>query len=510
MNDKALKTSVYVNDTVFCDSSEVAIDVDFTLPDFCPDISKIFKCKAVPRISSKGINGKNINIDGSICLTLLYCDKDGKIASYEYQYPFAKTLEMTEECASANIKCKIRTEYINCRAVTSRKVDIHGAAGISIKVFKRKCTEIISDFNDDNVELKRGIAPATVPMGFAEKYLIIEEEIKIGDGQPTIKNILRFDANSTVKETKIVKDKAVVKGEVAVNILYCSESNKTPQCVKTVLPFSQIIDVAGITEECTCDTKSEIAFIDVKPRTSVSGENKSFSLTSKILLTCEGYCSNDIAVILDAFSRKYKSEIKQNNVCFQKIIHNISEVYHCKKNIEMEEEVTSVIDLWCNVQSSTTRFEKGDMLICGTVIVGMIVCNSSSDAIYCEKPIEFEYKYPLGCELCTPYSEPQLEILSCSYTLTSSNNAEVRIELGINAAIYEKREISLISDMSVNCEQTIECKSKAALTVYFCSEGDCVWDIARNYNASVDEILKINSLEKEELGEGRMILVPML
>jgi len=510
MNDKALKTSVYVNDTVFNDSTEVAIDVDFTLPDYCPDISKIFKCRAVPRIASKGINGKNINLEGSVCLTLLYCDKEGGISSFEYQYPFSKNLEMSEECSSANIKCKIRTEYINCRAVTSRKVDIHGAAGISIKVFKRKCTEIISDYDDDNIELKRGIAPATVPMGFAEKYLIIEEEIRISEGQPPIKNILRFDANSTVKETKIVKDKAVVKGDLAVSILYCTEGNKTPQCVKTVLPFSQIVDVTGITEECICETKSEISFVDVKPRSSVSGESKSFSLTSKVLLTCEAYCSNDIAVVLDAFSRKYKSDIRQNKVCFQKIIQNISEVYHCKKNIQFDEDVTSVIDLWCNVQSNTTKFEKGDVMICGTVIVGMIVCNSGGDVVYIEKPIDFEYKHPIGCELCMPHSEPQLEILSCGYTLTSSNNAEIRIELGINAAIYEKRELSLISDMSVDTEQILERKNKAAIVVYFCSEGDCVWNVARNYNASVDEIVKINSLENEDLTEGKMILVPML
>ncbi len=510
MNDKALKTSVYVNDTVYCDSCEVAIDVDFTLPDYCPDISKVFKCRAVPRISSKGINGKNITIDGSVSLNLLYSDKEGRLSSYEYQYPFNKNIEMAEECATANICCRIRTEYINCRAVTGRKVDIHGAAGISIKVFKRKCTDIISDYNDDNVELRRGITPATIPMGFSEKYLIIEEEIKIGEGQPAIRNILRFDANTTVKETKIVKDKAVVKGDLCLRIVYCAEDNLTPQCVKTVLPFSQIVDVAGINEACLCDTKSEIAFIDVKPRMSVTGENKSFLLTSKVLLTCEAYCSNDIAVVLDAFSRKYQSDIKKNKVCFEKIIHNVSETYHCKKNIELDEDVTSVIDLWCNVQSNTTKFENESMIIGGTVIVGMIVCNGDGNVIYCEKPIDFEYKHPLNCELYMLHSEPMLEIVSCGYTLTASNNAEIRIELLVNAAIYEKRELSLISDMSVDNTHALERKSKAALTVYFCSEGDCVWDIARNYNASVDEIMKLNSLETEELLDGKMILVPVM
>ena len=58
MEEKILKTSVYVNDIVFNETAEQPVDVDFSLPDYCPDISKIFKCRAVSRISSKSMNGK--------------------------------------------------------------------------------------------------------------------------------------------------------------------------------------------------------------------------------------------------------------------------------------------------------------------------------------------------------------------------------------------------------------------------------------------------------------------
>ena len=327
MEQKILKTSVYLNDTVFSDSVEAPIDVDFSLPDYCPDISKIFKCRALPRISSKGINGKTISIDGCVNINLLYSDRDGNLCSYEYQYPFSKSIEMAEENIGANLCCKSRIEYVNCRAVSGRKVDIHGAVGIYIKVFKRKNTEIISDFNDESIELRRGIAPATVPMGYAEKFLLIEEEIQIGQGQPPIKNLLRYDVNTCVRETKIIDNKAVVKGEMSISLLYCPEGGNRPQCVKTCLPFSQVIDVDGITDSCSCETKSELSYLEIKPRMSVTGENKCFSLTAKILLTCEAYCGNDIAIVLDAFSRKYHTDIIRNKLTFEKIITNISEKF---------------------------------------------------------------------------------------------------------------------------------------------------------------------------------------
>ncbi len=510
MEQKCLKASVFVNDTIFSESTEQAIDIDFTLPDYCPDISKIFKCQAVPRISSKGINGRTVTVDGAVYITLLYADRDSNLCSYEYQYPFSKNLEMSSECSGANLCCKIRNEYINCRAVTGRKVDIHGAAGIYVKVFKRKVSDIISDYDDSNIELRRGNAPATVPMGYEEKYLMLEEEIRIGESQPLIRNVLRCEANPCVKETKIINDKAVVKGEMSLCIIYCSEKDGGPQCVKTVIPFSQIIDIAGITELCECETKAQLAFLEVKPRMSSGGENKSFSLTAKILLTVEAYCDNDIAVIMDAFSRKYKADIKREKVCFEKITHNVAEKYHCKKTVQLEENISSVIDLWCNVQNVTTKFENGEMIICGTVMAGMIVVSENGNAVYYEKPIDFEYKYQLECKLGSPHSEPQIEILSCGYTITSADSIEVRLDMSINAAVYEKCDISLISDMTVDENETVARKGKGAMTIYFPSNHECVWDIARIYNASVEEIMRINELESEQLTAGKMILVPVM
>ncbi|MEE1074592.1 MAG: LysM peptidoglycan-binding domain-containing protein, partial [Acutalibacteraceae bacterium] len=188
----------------------------------------------------------------------------------------------------------------------------------------------------------------------------------------------------------------------------------------------------------------------------------------------------------------------------------ISETYHCKKTVQREENISSGIDLWCNVQNVTTKFEECNIIICGTVMAGMIICNENGNAIYCEKPVDFEYKYPLDCKLGAPHSEPQIEILSCGYTITSADCIELRIDISINASVYEKCDMSLISDMTVDENETVARKTKGAMTIYFPSNNECVWDIARIYNASVEEIMRINELESENLDGGKMILVPVM
>ena len=117
---------------------------------------------------------------GEMALTVLYCAEGLKAPQVlKTNLPFSQIIEMpgiTEicECDSTNLAVSSKCEYINCRAVTGRKVDIHGAVSLNIRVFKRCSNQIVSDYDDSNVELKRMIAPATVPIVYREKYLAIE------------------------------------------------------------------------------------------------------------------------------------------------------------------------------------------------------------------------------------------------------------------------------------------------------------------------------------------------
>ena len=505
--EMCLKTNVFLNDTIFADSLELPIDVDFTLPDYRPDISKIFKCRAVPRIFSKGVNGKTVTIEGSVCITLLYADCNSKIYSFEYQYPFQKNLELSEEAGNVNIKCSPNLDYIHCRAVSGRKVDIHGALSISITLFQRKCREIVSDYESKLLELKKGTAPATVPMGYAEKYLSIEDNIVLGQNKPNVHNILRYEANPCIKETKLVNEKAVIKGELLVCVLYTDE-DCTVHNVKTVIPFSQIVDIEGVTEQCQVDTKCELCYLEIRPQ--IQSEENSLSLNAKLLFVCEAYCPNDVAVIFDAFSRKFKAEIKKENVSFSKIAQNLNDVFTCKNTIDLSEAVTSVVDIHCEICKLETSFETGTIKFEGSANFGIIALTEQNEICYFEGEIPFCHKFKYQTDCIDVKALPQIEVLSCNYTFMSDTRLEITCELQLNSAIVENNTVSLITDISLDDECPVCQSGKTALTVYFAGKNETAWDIARSYNASVDEIISLNDLVSDVIPEGKMLLIPVL
>ena len=72
------------------------------------------------------------------------------------------------------------------------------------------------------------------------------------------------------------------------------------------------------------------------------------------------------------------------------------------------------------------------------------------------------------------------------------------------------KPITLISDFAVDETRPMTRKTKGAMIIYFADVNENIWDVAKNYNASVEEIKRINELEGEEIPEGKLILVPMI
>ncbi len=508
MEQKNLKTSVFSLDTVFCESAEQPIDIDFTLPDYYADISKILKCRAVSRISSKTISGNRISVEGCVTVSVIYCGSDNCISSYEYQYPFSKNFDTEVNADGCMLSVKSKCEYINCRAVTGRKIDIHGAAGIYITLTRRRITDVISDCDDCNVELLRGRVPATVPMGMADKYLLIEEEIELSTGQPDIRCVIRYDADAIITDNKIMAGKSVVKGEMVLKILYAPEGNGDAQTVRCKIPFSQLIEIDGITDECDCESKVCIAHLDIKPRVSATGECRQLMLTAKLLITSECCCNNDVHIILDAYSRKYEADISKNDVCFNKIYDNINKSFSCKKNVEFPEGSLSIVDdMWCETRIDSVKFDDNVMRVCGMVTAFIIARDCDGIPLFYEKTVEFEYNHPMNTNgefKCSP----DITVTSANYTLTGNCNMELRIELNICAAIYKCSKMPLITDIKINDSKPITKENKSAMTVYFAEADEKLWDIARHYFANVDELKQINEIEGDILSTNKMLLIP--
>ncbi len=509
MDLKIIRQPLAVNDAVYSGSGEIPIDEDFVLPDYFAQINKMLKCKCEGRITSKSVNGMSLVIDGHVCINLLYCDNDGAIFSYEHIFPFSKTFDVNEDLTGAVIEANLKNEYLNCRVVTERKVSVHGALTASLRAILMKKYDVIADIEEDKIQIDRQEIPALNSIGNAEKNMLLEEELTLSSGQPSIINILRYSAYPTVTEVKPIKNKVSVKGNLSVTVLYRCEK----QCAvyKSVVPFSQLLEIGGVFDECVSSAKVSLCYLEVKPIVS-SNEQRSMQLSAKLNVSVKSYCNEKIPIISDLYSTDYEVKVTKKDMNIESVVGHFGDNYMFKTNLDFgDAHINSIIDTWSETEIVNCSFNDGVLNVKATVNICVLAIGSADKVSYFEKKQEFTYKKQLDYNVsgklkCDAIFEP----VSVSYTLLNDNGVEYRIEYRVNLPLSEEKTYPLIYEIVYDDKNKISKRQDCSMIIYFAKEGEKVWDIAKMYNSDLNEVRLINGLNSEIIECDKQILIPII
>ena len=501
------KQSISSYETLFEQTVEQAIDTDFTMPDYCPSIVRILKCRMTPRIVSKSVSNDTLAIEGAAQITVIYVDEENKICSYNYAVDFQKILPVGETGDNHQIHISVHQDYVNCRAITQKTIDVHGVLSIKIKIVCQKSKDILTDIDCEGIQIKRGSYPATNPLGFAEKIVVIEEDLDLSRSSGSIKSVIRSDTRAVVEQCKLIGNKAVVKGELTVNALYCTDEGKVEK-YENRIPFNQIVDMNIEGDDCECVAEIKIMSSMLKPRTNLSGEAKSFAFESKLSILAMASCENDIPVIFDAFCTKHVVDTKGKRIQFKKLTSNLKERFMCKKTLEFSENTFgSIIDMWCDNKVGQTKIVNGQLSLNGTTIINLLVCDGDNQPQYYERSVDFEYNNNLKDVSESSVAEAEIITSSCAYTVINETKLEIMVELCVVSQIYSVHDVEVIVSAEVNCEKET-LRKKSPIVMYYANSGEKVWDIAKSYNADCLDVINVNKIDGDTLKTSSLLLIP--
>lgn len=507
MDNKISRFEVATEEICLEQTAELPIDADFTVADYLGEVKKVLKSKITPYIASKQISGNALIVEGTAIVSIIYLDSDNFLCTAEHEVPFKKSFEAASQLNNAS--CEVYSEAVthSCRAITERRFSVKGSLKLDVTVYMIEKNEIISDIDSDCFEQLKGETSATTPLGITDKMMVIDEEITLPQTMPAVHRIIRSDAFAVITDSKIISNKIIIKGNLNIEIAYCSYENEFLKH-SVDIPFNQIIDMPGISELCECDAKVNVCGLSVSTRTSQNGECRSFMTVCKLNLTAFARCNSNIPVVFDLYSTRYPTTTKKNDTKFTHIIKQTNESFLCKKRISLPENCgNKVIDLWCFLNQTSCRPEQNGMIIMGSLSV-CILTKNDDDTIFFERIIDFEYPIKLDGKHFSPHCRPEVKILSSNFSPISSNEIELKIELMISATVYDSTTISLITDIEIDENNPIA--ADAALIAYFADTGENVWDISKSFLANRVELLELNKLTDEVIKTPKMLLIPRM
>ncbi len=504
------RQNITINEAVFDGFVEQPIECDALLPDYCPDIVKVLKCTVSTHIGSSTISGDRLTVEGTAIAHVFYTSADGGIRHAEFKIPFAKTVDLRSAPTDPIITVTPSVDYVNCRAVNQRRIDIRGALSMVIKVMDRAHQEVISDAEGAGLQLRRDMVQATDIVGQVQCPFNITEDLELGMGKQPIASIVRSDCRVNLQDYKVVAGKVVIKGDFLLHVLYAPQGEANAlEVMEYALPISQIIDCEGVTEDCQCDVQLVVASCDVQPKLDESGEYTMIALDAKIMADIVAHQHMEVPVASDCYSTMYECGCKRKMVQFIRLVDVVREVIMHKATLDLPEEVDSVLDVWCEVDNVSHKQVEGGLEVTLRLTVSMFARMQDGSNMYFEQSTDLLQQIPVDTTCPELIFEPSADILSSSYTMVGRDKIDIRCEVLVRGCVYCSIKQNAIADITVD-EQKEKQKDPSKLIIYYADPGESVWDIAKHYNTSANAIWEENAVEQDILSDKKMLLIPIV
>lgn len=511
MEMKLFSESIATEKILVDTSVEQSIDCEINLPEYCSDILRVLKCQITPGVASTNVSGDRLTISGTSCLRLFYVDeRGGCVRQYQQLMPFERTIDLpNNNCSSPFVKTSVKMEYCNCRAINQRRVDVHAAFSIKARVSCQEIDNLLVDCQGGGTQLRCKEREVVNRIGAACRNFTLNETFEIGQGKPTIQAVLNSTAVCCVREVKVIANKILVKGDVKVKVLYSPDSKEDEvECIENVIPTSQIIDLEGITEDHICCVGMHLGAVDIAPKADLNGEYRMMELNGKLFIEITAFEKRSIRLISDAYSITDNLIYEEKLAEIPSLLANIDDTMLYKNVIEFSGiRLSHIFDVYVGGINCNYKVHQGTVLFYGTVTVNVLYSDDENNACYIERQLDFEYDTGVTCEDVSLDCRPEVVPLSLDYSIRSENSIEIRIEQKVHGVIIRKSKEKFITSITVDEEHPKNFES-SALTIYFASENETVWDIARKFNSTQEAIFMENNLADEVIKKPIMLLIP--
>ncbi len=100
-------------------------------------------------------------------------------------------------------------------------------------------------------------------------------------------------------------------------------------------------------------------------------------------------------------------------------------------------------------------------------------------------------------EDCIYHLHTDLEQLST--TMVDSNEIEVKIVLDLNTLVLDRQQEFIIREIGEHPLDMEKIQNMPGITVYMVQPEDTLWDIAKAFYTTVEDICQLNGLEEQEV-----------
>ena len=485
---------------------QVLVETELYLTSGKPDIENLLWIKGKVDILNTRIIEDKLLVNGITKFNVVYQggEEEDNIYTVDTTKDFKEEIliEGINEGMSAGVKSNI--EFIESELGES-KVNLRAVINLQAIVEEVKTVEIIKEING-----KAELQTLTQRVGYKEvygsesSYIEVMDTIKVDMDKPNIEKVLKFSVIPKEIESMVVEDRIILSGDATVNMIYYGEGQISS--LKEIIPFNHFIEIPGAMREGKKHVELEVIEGLYEVMEDELGELKIVEIDIKILATGKAYEEKFKELIVDAYSTKENILLERESIS---LVENIEEFWNKELvTIEIENiDTKEIYDIEATANIMDKTFSDDEVIIEGIISLGVYYLDRISDEPQFYSG-EFPYKSNIKVGLLEDNVRLELEhkLDYINYDLRKDGicvlcNVDHHLSINKERTVYGIKEI-------IETGEIINKKDKPSIIIYIVQKGDILWDIAKRYNTTMEEILLSNKiLNADDIKVGDKIII---
>lgn len=483
---------------------EETVECDISLPEYMPEILRIIRTTATPKVSSCRLSGDRVTVDGLCELRMVYTAEDGGLYSYTHTQPFTKYCENEAFTQCVDVTSHASVSYVNCRATNTKRAEIKAGISIRICAFGEEVNEIISSAEGDGLEQKL-IPVDAMSLGCRKtKHFSMSDTVC---PQISAAYIISMSSSAVCTDIRKINNKLMIKGEAIVRICYVKDKERAEtEVIKHTIPINQIMEFEGMEERFTGNVVLNVCSQDIIPKGEASGEITSFDISLGVDVTVTMWDMRAMSVISDAYGVGASLELKKVPYKYYCAVNEMRDTLVAEDTFSLPADgVDCILDCTGEIVSKSFKYEDDKANVSGSINVTLIVKDGNGSFNTIIKTLDYCYATNVDAGSSDIVCDPSVNLISLDCSL-NSGGISVRAELSVIGTVFEEVVIDTVTDIT---ESDVPLNRKRyAITIYFPETEESLWSIARRYNTTVSAIADENGLQGDTTEDLKILFIP--
>lgn len=472
---------------------------DMIVPDSYPDIDHIADCFADVILRSKECRAGSAMISGGIKAGILYVPEgDADIQCVDTYVPFTMRFENPEITDQTSLICSICVRSVEARVINSRKISFRIGIGCELSAFERAIEEIYEIVEKpQSLQVNKEQYRMMLPLELNEKTFLIHDAISFS-GHPSASSIYKFRCELLPSEHRIVGDKAIFKGTLLCKLLYLTNDHKL-HCIQQIFPYSQFCELTNEYDEEILNISPVITGYDIAPIYEGTPDRLDFDV--HVLAQCMVRGNKEITLLKDAYAIQGEFTAKWKDFRFDSVLDQREDAHTAKAHVSGDGLEILDLDAYCDYPIETRN---GDMLQIAVPVTFRMLTEMNGSLQQKTERTEIRTEFPLSEHARCHISKVPSGELHFSMT---GDGADLRYGICVCTDCYIQNNMKAICGGAI--DDTEQLTRKPEIIVRSVHADTPLWDLAKAYKTTEEEIMIANHLDSNHVLEDTMLLVPV-